>query len=104
MVKIKKFLPGIISSTVCKLSQTGLADKTITTSKSNAVSTITGEESATSGKNDINKSKKPIYKETTATASSTQGSLLDIPPLEEMSSKGSLSDSESKMPNPQKTN
>eukprot|EP00957_Ditylum_brightwellii_P185505 14123920-Ditylum_brightwellii.AAC.1 len=57
--EIKKKLPGIISSTVCVLSQTGLADKIITTSKTNAVSTNTGEESAAFGESDTNKSKKP---------------------------------------------
>eukprot|EP00957_Ditylum_brightwellii_P211693 15366473-Ditylum_brightwellii.AAC.1 len=94
-VEIKKILPGIISSTVCEISQTGLANKTTTTSKDNTGITITGEKSTASGKNNTNKFKKPNDKETTATATLTQGSLLDTPPLEKLSSKDSSSDSES---------
>eukprot|EP00957_Ditylum_brightwellii_P099057 7545011-Ditylum_brightwellii.AAC.2 len=84
---------------VCKLSQTGLADKTNTTSKNNAVSNITGEESAASSENDTNKSKEPNNKGTTATASLIQGSILDVAPFEELSSADTSSDSESNQDN-----
>eukprot|EP00957_Ditylum_brightwellii_P186843 14227602-Ditylum_brightwellii.AAC.1 len=66
-MEIKKILQSIISTTDCKLSQNG---KTITTNKSNAVSTITGKDPAASEAN-ANKHNKSNGNETTATASST---------------------------------
>eukprot|EP00957_Ditylum_brightwellii_P070652 5369266-Ditylum_brightwellii.AAC.1 len=70
-VEIEKILPSIISTTVWKLLQNELANKTITMSKSNAVSTITGKESAASEAN-TNKHEESNNDKTTATASSTQ--------------------------------
>eukprot|EP00957_Ditylum_brightwellii_P142665 10869783-Ditylum_brightwellii.AAC.2 len=96
MVEIKKMLPSIISTTVQELSQNGLADKTIITSKSNIVSTITDEESAVYETMNTNKLNKSNNDKTTATTSLTQGSTLDTPQLDDYSNADSSSDSESK--------